>query len=186
MMRLFIAVPLPESVKLLLETTARMLAQGLPHGAIRWVRPQQMHLTLRFLGETAVSQLPSLQEQLTQLTSQHPSFVLQLNGIGVFPSRKKARIVWAGLGGEVAALQALQAGLAARLLNLGWPQEKRPFRPHITLGRVKDASKVQQMRLDVELGSLEIRVTAVHLVQSELRPSGAVYTVKQIAKLAQK
>jgi RNA 2',3'-cyclic 3'-phosphodiesterase len=185
-MRLFIAVPLPESVKIALETASASLGQNLPRGAIRWVRPAQMHLTLRFLGETAVSQLPSLQDQLTQLTSQHPSFVLQLNGIGVFPSRKKPRVVWAGLGGEVAALQALQAGLATRLLNLGWPQEKRPFRPHITLGRVKDAKKAQKLRLDVALAGLEIGVTAVHLVQSELRPSGAVYTVKQIAKLARK
>ncbi|MCP4417550.1 MAG: RNA 2',3'-cyclic phosphodiesterase [Chloroflexi bacterium] len=95
-MRLFIAVPLPQEVKTALETTSANLGRGLSRGAIRWVRPAQMHLTLFFLGETAVSHLPSLQEQLNQLTSQHASFVLQLNGIGLFPNRKKPRIVWAG------------------------------------------------------------------------------------------
>ncbi|MCP4417549.1 MAG: hypothetical protein GY805_13075 [Chloroflexi bacterium] len=68
---------------------------------------------------------------------------------------------------------------------MGWAKEKRPFRPHITLGRVKNSRKVQQMNWGVELESLKVEITAVHLMQSELRPFGAVYTVKHNANLVQ-
>lgn len=183
MIRLFVAVPLPESVKDVLEETGKLLGRGLPRGAVRWLRPAQMHLTLFFLGETAVFQLPSLQNELNLLSRRHVSFSLCLDGVGAFPNRRKPRVVWAGLGGEVALLQALQADLAARIVGLGWQEEKRPFRPHLTLGRVKDFKKMPQMNWDIAPKRLPFEVTAVHLIQSDLRPSGAVYTVKQIVPL---
>ncbi len=183
-MRLFVAVPLPEAVKGALEETGKLLGRGLPRGAVRWVRPAQMHLTLFFLGETAVSRLPSIQNELALLGKHHAPFLLRLNGLGAFPNQRKPRVIWAGLGGDVAALQALQADVTGRLVNLGWQAEKRPFRPHLTLGRVRDFRRVQQMNWDVGVESLEIGVTAIRLMQSELRPSGAVYTVKQTVLLA--
>ena len=159
------------------------MGRSLARGAVRWVRQEQMHLTLRFLGETAVTQLPALQDQLTQLTSQHPPFGLQLGEIGAFPSRKRPRVVWAGLAGDVASLRTLHGDLSARLAALGWPEEKRPFSPHITLGRVKDAKQSKQLNWDVDLAKVVVEVTAVELVQSELRPSGPIYTVRHSAQL---
>ncbi|MBK8902020.1 MAG: RNA 2',3'-cyclic phosphodiesterase [Anaerolineaceae bacterium] len=187
--RLFIAIDLPEVVKGALLSAAVLLGQGgqtgqrLPDGAVRWVKPEQLHLTLRFLGDTAVSQLPILQDQLTRLTAQHPAFHLRQNGLGAFPNRKRPRVVWAGLAGELAALQAMQAELEDRVVALGWPREERPFSPHITLGRVKDVSRAQALNWQVALAELAIEVTAVKLVQSELRPSGPVYTVRHVAYL---
>lgn len=183
MMRLFIAIHLPESVKTALLQTAAQMGQPLPAGVVRWVKPEQLHLTLRFLGDTAVAQLPALQDQLTQLTNQSSAFRLQLNGVGAFPNHQKPRVVWAGLAGEVAVLQTLQVALEKRLVGLGWAEEKRPFNPHITLGRVKDAKKAQTLHWAVKLAALEIGVTEICLVQSELRPSGAIYTVRHSAQL---
>jgi 2'-5' RNA ligase len=181
--RLFIAIDFPEGVKnVLLETVAQM-GQQLPNKAVRWVKPEQMHLTLRFLGDTAVSQLPDLQNQLTQLTSQHSFFRLHLNDAGAFPNRERPRVVWAGLDGDLAKLEKMQTELEDRIVALGWSREKRPFSPHVTLGRVKDARQVQALNWDVDLAKMEFGVTAVRLVQSELRPSGAVYTVHHLAQL---
>jgi len=182
--RLFIAIDLPEAVKAVLLETAAHMGRQLSNRAVRWVKPAQMHLTLRFLGDTAVSQLPALQSQLTQLTSQHTSFRLHLNGVGAFPNRKRPRVVWVGLDGDVAVLQTMQAELEEQIMQLGWSREKRPFSPHVTLGRVKDAKKVQALDWHVALERLVFEVTAVQLVQSDLRPSGAVYTVRHLAQLA--
>lgn len=184
MLRLFIAIDLPEMVKDELLRAAAQMGRQLPDRAVRWVKPEQMHLTLRFLGDTAVSQLPDLQNQLTQLTSQYTPFRLHLNGVGAFPNRKRPRVVWVGLGGDVAQLQTMQVALEDRVVALGWSREKRPFSPHVTLGRVKDAKKVQALNWGVDLAKMDFAVTAVQLVQSELRPSGAVYTMRHLAKLA--
>ena len=181
--RLFIAIDLPEAVKMALLEIIAQMGRQLPDRALRWVKPEQMHLTLRFLGDTAVSQLPDLQNQLTQLTTQYPPFRLHLNGVGAFPNRKRPRVVWVGLGGDVAQLQTMQAALEDRMVALGWSREKRPFSPHVTLGRVKDARQVQALDWGVDLAKMDFVVTAVQLVQSELRPSGAVYTVRHLAQL---
>lgn len=180
-MRLFIAVPLPELVKQRLLKAANEMGQRLPPKAVRWVKPEQMHLTLRFLGETAVTRLPHLQIQLDQLTQQQPSFNVALDDVGAFPNRKRPGVLWVGLVGEVVTLHRLKADLDARLLALGWEKEKRPFSPHLTLGRVKDSRSVKSLNWDVAVERLEWRVTAVELIQSELRPFGAIYTVKHVA-----
>ena len=181
--RLFIAIDLPEAVKTVLLETAVQMGQQLPNKAVRWVRPEQMHLTLRFLGDTAVSQLPNLQDELTQLAYQHPPFRLHLKDVGAFPNRKRPRVVWVGLDGDLPVLQKMQAELEDRVLQLGWSREKRPFSPHVTLGRVKDARQVGALNWDVKLAEMDFGITAVQLVQSELRPSGAAYTVCHQARL---
>jgi 2'-5' RNA ligase len=181
--RLFIAIELPEPIQKALLEAAAQLGRRLPEGVVRWVKPEQMHLTLRFLGDTAVARLPALQDQLEELGNQHAPFCLRLNGVGAFPNRQKPRVVWAGLAGELAVLQAMQVALEARVVALGWAGEQRPFSPHITLGRVKDAGQVQEMAWGSDLAALEFRVTAVQLVQSELRPFGPIYTVRQMVPL---
>lgn len=181
--RLFIAIDLPGSVKNELLTAVGQMGQQLPNRTVRWVKPAQMHLTLRFLGDTAVSQLPALQEELSQLAGHHAAFRLHLNDVGAFPNRKRPRVVWVGLDGDLDVLQAMQAELEDRIVQLGWSREKRPFSPHVTLGRIKDARQVQALNWDVELAEKYFGVTAVQLVQSELRPSGAVYTVRYLAQL---
>ncbi|WP_420628111.1 RNA 2',3'-cyclic phosphodiesterase [Candidatus Leptofilum sp.] len=181
--RLFVAIELPDVVKDVLAETVVYLNHNLPKRAVRWVRREQMHLTLRFLGDTAVSQLPTLQQKLTQLAARHQPFWLRLNDVGAFPNRKRPRVLWAGLAGDLVPLQKMQAELEERVVALGWMREKRPFNPHLTLGRVKDVGRVRDFNWDVQVDEVAFGVTAVRLMQSELRPSGAVYTIQHEAKL---
>ncbi|MEZ4592285.1 MAG: RNA 2',3'-cyclic phosphodiesterase [Chloroflexota bacterium] len=185
MIRLFIAIDLPEGVKDVLAETAVALAQNIPHRAVRWVTRPQMHLTLRFLGDTAVSQLPTLQDELTQLATRYQPFQLRLRDVGAFPNQKRPRVVWAGLAGDLAPLQNLQAEIEDQVVALGWEREKRPFSPHLTLGRVQDANAARGLNWAVKLEAVRFGVTAVQLVQSELRPSGAVYSLRHQVGLNQ-
>jgi RNA 2',3'-cyclic 3'-phosphodiesterase len=175
--RAFVAVELPDDIKTFLSDTVQTLATGLPAAAVRWVRPEAMHLTLRFLGDTAADQLPQIAATLDQATAGRKPFTLKLGQMGCFPSPKRPRIIWAGVGGDEAELQALKGALDGLLQPLGWPVEKKAFHPHLTLGRVKDERVTIELPWGKALEALPLPVTAVHLIESQLRPAGPLYTV---------
>jgi len=181
--RAFIAIDLPPAVKAALADVAATLGGRVPRGVVRWVRPEQMHLTLRFLGDTPTDRLPALAAALDALAAGHAPFALRLTGVGCFPNARRPRVVWVGLGGEEAKLTALAAALEAALRPLGWPPEDRPFRAHLTLGRVKDEQAAQGIDWSAAVPALEVPVTAVHLIESQLRPDGSVYTVRHTSRL---
>jgi len=172
--RTFIAVPLPDFVKEALDEAAQKLQLQLPDKSIRWVRPDRMHLTLRFLGDTAVSQIPTVAAQLNQL--QFEPIRLQLNNLGCFPNKKRPRVLWVGLQGEVAYLEQLKRKIDQQLEPLGWPLETKKYSPHLTIGRVKKQRQLTNMRWGSEVEQVHFRATAVHLIQSTLQKEGPVYT----------
>jgi 2'-5' RNA ligase len=182
--RAFIAVDLPPAVKAALTDVAATLGGRVPRGAVRWVRPEQMHLTLRFLADTPADRLPALAAALDTLAAGHAPFALHLTDVGCFPNDRRPRVVWVGLGGEEAKLIALVAALEAALHPLGWPPEDRPFRAHLTLGRVKDEWAAQGVDWAAAVPALKIPIAAVHLIESKLRPKGPVYTVRHTSTLA--
>jgi 2'-5' RNA ligase len=182
--RTFIAVALPDDVKESLGQVNAALARPLPPRAVRWVKPSRMHITLRFLGDTAVSRLPTIAAQLDTLTARYQPFNLIVSGLGCFPNRQRPRVIWAGLQGDVAPAQSLALAINDMLSPLGWEPEKRPFRPHLTLGRVNDSRKLQEFNWGMEIEEMMVRVTAVHLIQSDLRPSGPVYTIRHTSHFA--
>ncbi len=181
--RAFIAIELPENVKMELAQTGRKLARQLPDGSVRWVKPERMHLTLRFLGDTAVTQLPALATQLDELAATYAPFHLHLDKLGRFPNRKRPRVIWAGLTGNTHTLLALKQDLDKRLTALGWEEEGRPFQAHLTLGRVKNSQAVSQVKWGVALEKVSMGVTAVHLIESQLQRSGPIYTVRHTSHL---
>ncbi len=182
--RAFIAIDLPADVKAALGDVAAALAAGVPRGAVRWVRPEQIHLTLRFLGDTPIDRLPALAAALDDVAGRQASFALRLTTTGCFPNAHRPRVVWVGLGGEAAALAALVANLNATLDALGLPPEDKPFRAHLTLGRVKDDRAAQEIDWSAAVPPLNVPVTAVHLIESQLRPEGPLYTVRHTSTLA--
>ena len=148
--------------------------------AVRWVSPENLHLTLRFLGDTAGEQLPGLAVGLDALGLRHRPFTLSVAGIGCFPNLRRPRVIWAGLQDAQERLGPLQQEVEEMVKGVGWPAESRSFRPHLTLGRVRDGkSRGHQPLVDswtsdppekpFEVGSLE-------LIESVLRPGGARYT----------
>ena len=182
--RAFIAIELPEEVKRMLWKVSETLAAQMPDRAVRWVKPDRMHLTLRFLGDTAVSQLSSIAGQLDRVSAQHATHTLETEGLGCFPNRKRPRVIWVGLQGELEATGRLKQAIDQALVPLGWKEEDRPFRPHLTLGRVKDSRKLQGVHWEAEVGVAPVPVTAVHLIESTLRPDGPIYTVRHTSRLA--
>ncbi len=184
--RAFIAIDLPQNLKTELAQTGKRLARQLPDGSARWVKPERMHLTLRFLGDTAVAQLPAIAAQLDELAARHAPFNLHLDKLGCFPHRKRPRVIWAGLAGGTNALLALKRDLDARLVSLGWEEEERPYQAHLTLGRVKNSRAVSQVKWGVEMEKAAMRVTAVHLVESQLQRGGPIYTTRHTSHLSGK
>jgi 2'-5' RNA ligase len=182
--RMFMAISLPDDVRAELGKVSETLAGQMPPRAVRWVKPDLLHVTLRFLGDTAVAQLPTIAAELDHVAAQHAPLNLQVAGLGCFPNRKRPRVIWAGLQGEVTAVQSLKQAIDRLLEPLGWAQETRPFRPHLTLGRVKDGRKLRGVEWGAEVKEMVAPVTAVHIIESRLTPQGPIYSVYHTSPLA--
>jgi len=181
-LRAFIAIELPKQLQDALDKQTTRLRQPLGEDLVRWIPTQNMHLTLKFIGNIAASHVEFLKQLITQTAESHSQFDLQISGIGSFPNSKKARILWAGLHAP-AELASLQRSLEAGTTRLGYEKEERPFSPHLTLGRVRpniDQTGLQKIRtiLDtIQLGNIgSARVDSIHLYKSELHTNGSVYT----------
>jgi 2'-5' RNA ligase len=181
--RAFMAVTLPEAVQCELGLAAEVLAGRVAPRAVRWVKPERVHITLRFLGDTAVAKLPAITQIMDEAARRHAPLTLHLRGTGCFPNAKRPRVVWVGLGGELAELAALKQDVDAGLVPLGWEMERRPFRPHLTLGRVKDAKKVRGVSWEIGVKEEAVLVTAVHLIESQLTRQGPIYTIRHTSRL---
>lgn len=182
-MRMFMAIALPDAVRTALGQVCEVLAAQMPQRSVRWVKPDLMHVTLRFLGDTAVTQLPTLTADLDRVAAHHAPLDLRVSGLGCFPNRRRPRVIWAGLKGELTAVQSLKQEIDGILEPLGWPREARPFQPHLTLGRVNDSRKLQGVEWGTKVAEMVVPVTAVHLIKSELTPRGPIYTVYHTSRL---
>ena len=178
MIRSFIAVDLPEETRKLLEDIQRELKQC--GAAVRWVKPSSIHLTLKFLGNIQPAQVEDIALAVAQEIRDQPPITLRPAGLGAFPNLRKPRIVWIGMEGEVQRLNGVQARVENALEPLGFVREKRGFRPHLTIGRVKDRRRLQPL-IDA-MATLDIPpfnsfdADEIILYKSDLRPTGAIYT----------
>ena len=180
--RTFIAIHLSQDARRRLTETIRWMVSEVPSG-VRWVDPEGIHLTLKFLGDIEPALVEDVLRAMEQAASGTLQFQLHLDGLGVFPNLRRPRVLWAGVGGDMDALGALQEKVEAAMEGLEFPRERRAFNPHLTLGRVRDTiSAVARQRVGglVSQGSLDGAdpwpVNAVHLMRSNLTPDGAVYT----------
>ena len=190
--RVFAALELPPETQAQLGEVQASLQALLPAGSVRWVRPEAMHLTLKFYGDVPVEDLTALEAGLAEAASHASPMRLSVAGLGVFPNPRRPQVIWAGLAGELEALQALQQAVEAMSAGLGFAPEARAYKPHLTLARVSGSLRpADQMRL---LEQLEARREDVFgrfqagtlcLVRSDLRPNGSVYTVLSAAPLGQ-
>ena len=183
--RLFVALDLPAGAKAALAATMGQLQSVIPAG-VRWVNPAGIHLTLKFLGDTEAGLVTPLLAALREAAAgDPPPFPLHLDGLGVFPNYREPRVIYAGISGDLDSLAQAQRRVEQAITRLGFPQEKRPFRPHLTLGRVRDGVAPAARR---QIGENIARQAAalspeyawtageIHLIRSHLTPSGAVYT----------
>jgi len=176
--RAFVAVELPSGVKDALRNAQDILRKT---GAdVKWVRPEGIHLTLKFLGNMDPAVVPELGGALKEAIGGKGAVNLSLSGTGAFPDGRAPRVVWAGLGGDVEGLAGLARLVEDVCERFGFERETRAFRPHLTLGRVKSKRGVKPMMdaLDEAGRGLDTAFTAdrVCLMRSELRRTGAVYS----------
>jgi 2'-5' RNA ligase len=176
--RTFVAVKLPETVLAAIGDVQEQLAV---YGFnVRWVTTGNIHLTLKFLGEVHEDELDSIAAVLTEAVHGFAPLRLAAAGVGVFPSVKRARVIWMGLSGQLSEFASLQRSIEDRLATIGYPREKRPFSGHLTLGRVK--GPIAASRLTTAMGAFRdcasetFEVDRVVLFKSDLRPTGALYT----------
>jgi RNA 2',3'-cyclic 3'-phosphodiesterase len=182
LLRAFIAIELPSHVCDAIKKQTTHLRQTLGNDLIRWVPTQNMHLTLKFLGDIATSHVDFLKQLLTREADSHPQFDLQLGGLGSFPNSRRPRLLWIGIHAP-ADLASLQKSVEAGASRLGYEQEERAFSPHLTIGRTRQSvsqPELQKIRaaLDtIQLGNIgTAKVDSIHLFKSDLQPSGSIYT----------
>jgi 2'-5' RNA ligase len=176
--RAFIAIEIPEETK---RAMAELQEQLKVSGAeASWTRPAGIHLTLKFLGEVPDGSVAEVTKGLMQAAGGRGSFCLKIAGTGVFPNEKDPRVVWVGVSGELDKLMGLQVRVEEQMDRLGFHPEDRRFTPHLTLGRIRHlpsrGSWKQALERVKDIWLPEFDVTAVSLMKSELKKTGAVYT----------
>ncbi len=188
-MRSFVALEIPaEPRRAAAEVTRELKAAG---ADVKWVAPDSLHLTLKFLGEISPEQVPPLTRALGRMLEGRGAMSLSLQGCGAFPTLKRPQVVWLGLAGEVAALVELAAGVEEALAPLGFAPERRRFKPHLTIGRLrrrrgKSRPSGPLTRAIAGLAAWsgpDFAADRVALMRSTLTPKGAIYDPVQVFTL---
>ena len=182
-LRTFIAIELDEPLRIALRSVQEKLKRQAPPGSVKWVGTDGIHLTLKFLGDTPQGRVPEIEAALQVACAGLRPFEFSVEGRGCFPDFRRPRVIWVAVREKSGTLTRLQAAVERTVAPLGWPTEGRTFSPHLTLGRVAkgaDDRTVGAVGQAVEKSVVELiglqPVTAVSLVQSDLRPAGAVYS----------
>lgn len=180
--RAFIALDIPGEIQDCLETISDQLRAEFGDVPIRWVDPRNIHLTLKFLGDVSLNNIEVLKESIKVEAMQYKPMVFSVGGVGAYPKVRNPRVIWVGVETPTELID-LQRGIDSQMTRIGYTPDRRPFSPHLTLGRVsrnaksKEIRKIGDVLLNSKIGFLGVgRVNAVHLYRSDLKPKGAVYT----------
>jgi 2'-5' RNA ligase len=176
--RAFVALKLPENT---VSSIRRMLEDLKPYRfPVRWVRPEKIHLTIKFFGEIAESDIKNIGAAMSNCAGNYAPLSLSVRGVGVFPGITRPRVIWTGISGEASLLSALRNDLENRFEETGFQREDRPFKGHLTIGRFKekaDREKLIEALRKFQGFESEIFVAGkLYLYKSDLRPEGPVYT----------
>lgn len=176
MMRLFIALPLPSPIESLLK---EIIEHFKPFGGkVKWVDPRNIHLTIKFLGETDPELVPDIKKSLDRVIPNFSTISCEINKLGAFPNLNRPRVFWAGLSGQLEILSKLAKHVDLEMHALGFEKESRKFKPHLTLGRVKRDGGLNDLCRaikDYSLSPAALDFGQLVLFKSTLTPQGPVY-----------
>jgi RNA 2',3'-cyclic 3'-phosphodiesterase len=182
-LRTFIAIELDESLRIAIGRVQGKFKRVAPSGGVKWIPSDSIHLTLKFLGDTPRSRISQVEAALQAACATVAPFDFNVEGRGCFPNFRRPRVIWVAVRDRGQTLARLQRNIETYVAPLGWPTEERDFSPHLTLGRVAkgaDRATEEEIGRMVERSVVEQigvqRVTAVSLIQSDLRSTGPVYT----------
>lgn len=176
-MRLFLAINLPSSVVAAIDHDVATLRAAAP--AVRWIPPEKWHLTVRFIGEQPLERVAAIRTAIDAATARHADAPLAIGGVGAFPNFRRARIVWIGIAPDP-RLEMLHHDIESACVALGMEHEGRPFRPHVTIGRVPGGVDEAALRA-LSRAARSVRcsevvdASSVDLMASELSPDGPRY-----------
>ncbi len=177
--RTFIGVDLGKPIRDRLVTLQESLTRA---GAeVKWVEPENLHVTLLFLGEVEDRQVPHVCRLVSECTAERRAFELSVEAVGCFPNPRRPRILWAGVGEGTQPLVEVHDALEARLQDLGYRREERRYTPHVTLGRVRSERPTGDLAAGLARlagwkgGTVPVR--EIQVMGSQLTPKGPVYTV---------
>jgi 2'-5' RNA ligase len=177
MIRSFFAIELPDEVK---EEAGRAIGALARLGAdVKWVKPENAHVTLKFLGQISPETAEAMAQAAAEALAEHPAPRLRLSGAGVFPNPRKARVVWMGLAGDQAPAAEMAKVLDQTAARFGVDSEKRAFKSHLTLGRVRSGrgrGRLVDALAELKIQPIEFTAGEVVLYRSDLKPTGPVYT----------
>jgi 2'-5' RNA ligase len=171
--RAFLAIDIDPKIK---EEIFEFIKQMFLHNiGIKWVKPDNLHLTLAFLGETPMDKISPLCDIMKKISNRHKAFTIKLSGFGCFPNLKSPRVIWIGVQ-KSRPLFNLKKDIDAELDNLGLTYDKKTFSPHLTIGRVKTPVALKPAIFEVPDFSASFSASEIHLVKSDLFKDGPVYT----------
>jgi RNA 2',3'-cyclic 3'-phosphodiesterase len=182
LLRTFIAVDISSHIQQIIQQKTEPLRQTLGTSLVRWVAVENLHLTLKFLGNVSPTNVEMLNQMLHAEADLVDTFDMHIQGLGSFPSLRRPRVLFIGIQAP-AGLEALYHGIESACARLGYESEERGFSPHLTIGRVRqDVSASGQQKIRGALAGTMIdslgtaRVDSVHLYKSDLKSNGSVYT----------
>jgi 2'-5' RNA ligase len=179
--RAFIAIKISRELETAFDTLIRNMKKK--SGPVRWVNPQSIHLTLKFLGEITPAQVEEVFKGVEKAAANIPPFSLKSGSKGAFPSPKRPRVFWIGLAetGDQYLFE-LQKNIEAEMTLCGFPKEERVFKPHLTVGRVKNSREIEAISnifMEYDFPEIEFTAGEVLVMKSELTPHGARYSVQK-------
>lgn len=177
--RLFLAIDPPEAALLEIADIQKRLQKSFA-GNIRWVKPEGVHLTLKFFGDVFADDIRAISAACVQEAAKEAPFTLSFRGLGAFPTVKRPRVLYLGLEGDATRLTDFQSILENRLSETGFTGENRPFTPHLTLARIKELREPEKIAKETteiaKYATKQFTAQEMTLFQSDLTPGGAVYT----------
>lgn len=178
--RIFIAVDISDEARRRVSVYIESLRREFPNLRVGWEKPEKLHLTLKFLGDADENQLKDLIEIANRTAAQISKFTLRISQTGVFPSPRNARILWLGVKDEKKSLLKISEILEAECEKPGFSKEKRNFKAHLTIARLREPHKskeIAQKHLQNEFEPVEFEVPEIVIYESRLQPSGSIYSI---------
>ena len=178
-MRAFIAVDISEEARRLVAERIALLRAQFSDLRVGWDKPEKLHLTLKFLGEIPPEKLTQIIAAVENAAKEIESFSLALEGAGAFPPRGAARVLWLGVKDESQNLSEFQKRLEAETERIGFERERRAFKPHLTIARLKEPGKsrnLTDLHLQTKFPAVNFSVSEIVVYKSDLRPTGSIYT----------
>jgi 2'-5' RNA ligase len=185
--RVFAAIELPVEIRQQIQSHIDVLRRLDEASSASWTRVDNAHLTVKFFGQVKVADITKISDALAKVVQEFVPFRISVGGVGVFPKPSNARVLWIGVNDETGELATLQRLMEDECARVGFEKEERPFRPHLTIARIRQpggARELANQHLELKFETISLEVKELVLFRSELNPKGSKYTALAKQKLA--